>query len=247
MYTTNLAKRMPDAYFAQLAASGMHHLNISVESLQPEIYERLRKGARHRVFQENWDKLLGACRNGPAPPRLRYNMMAYRSNLHELPGLVDLLFAEKLAWQVEVRYTFDEDHIPEPFRQSEYLRDAEWSWLEAQLAHHDPARLLLLTPPPDARSDGIAPRPAPPPVPPARTPAGTAPGVRHGPADIRPLHEAAATPASYPFGMRMDWNGTLSVYSEGRRADGLPLHTTHLETGIEQVEDVGAMIADLMR
>lgn len=236
MYTTNLAKRMPDAYFTQLAASGMHHLNISVESLHPETYERLRKGARFRIFAENWAKLLDACRIGPAPPRLRYNMMAYRSNLHELPGLVDLLFAEKLAWQVEVRYTFDEGHIPDSFRQAEYLRDSEWSWLEAQLAHHDPARLLLLTPPPEARTAEVAPRPAPAP--------GAVPASAPDPV---PDLSAPSTPPSYPLGMRMDWDGTLSVYTEGRRADGLPLHTTHLEVNIKAVEDISAMIAGLMR
>ena len=227
MYTSNLAKRMPDAYFAQLGASGMHHLNISVESLQPELYERLRKGARFRIFQENWGKLLDACRAGPAPPRLRYNMMAYRSNLQEIPGLVELLLAEKLAWQVEVRYTFDAPHIPDAFRQAEYLRDEDWAWLAAQFAHHDPARVVLVLPPPGVQH--VA-EPAGPHVP--------------GPAPAEP---PVPQLPSYPLGMRMDWDGTLVVYSEAVGPDGVPQHTNHLQTNIADVTDPRALVADLLR
>ena len=38
-----LARRMPPVYFEWLAESGMHHLNISIESVKPELYERMRK------------------------------------------------------------------------------------------------------------------------------------------------------------------------------------------------------------
>ena len=146
-YTTNLAKRMPQAYFDFLASAGMHHLNISVESLEPAIFEKMRKGARHHIFAENWDKLLAACAVGTAPPRLRYNLMAYRSNLREIPGMVEVLRRDKMAWQVEIRHTYDEPHIPAQFRQSEFLTTAEWAWLADALAEYDPEEVLLLLPP----------------------------------------------------------------------------------------------------
>ncbi len=218
MYTTNLAKRMPDAYFAQLGASGMHHINVSLESLVPETYERLRKGARYGIFHENWAKLIAACATGTAPPRLRYNMMAYRSNLHELPGLVDLLLTEKLAWQVEIRYTFDEAHIPDAFRTAEYLDESGWDWLAAQLAHHDPLRVLLLRPPASA-----------------------------GPASTNSIAVDTVIPRpSYPLGMRIDWDGTLFVYSETTGAGGIPVHTNHLTTAVAELNDPAAFIRDLV-
>lgn len=235
MYTSNLAKRMPDAYFAQLGASGMHHLNISLESLVPETYERLRKGARFPIFQQNWAKLLDACRAGSAPPRLRYNMMAYRSNLHEIPGLVQLLLDEKLAWQVEVRYTFDEPHIPQAFRAAEYLRDEEWTWLQAQLAHHDTSRVLLMLPPPGARLAA----PAPP------SPAVSEADDGEAPPAPDPVIDELIRP-SFPLGMRIEWDGRLFVYSEAAGADGVPRHTNHMVTNIREVRDPTELIARMM-
>jgi organic radical activating enzyme len=147
MFTTNLAKRMPDSYFASLAASGVHHINVSVESLDPAIFEKMRKGARFKIFSENWEKLLTAWRAEANPPRLRYIMMAYQSNLSEIPGLVKYLRQERLAYQVEVRYTYDMDHIPADFREAEYMHDADWVWLAEQLSIYNPDEVQLSTPP----------------------------------------------------------------------------------------------------
>jgi sulfatase maturation enzyme AslB (radical SAM superfamily) len=155
MFTTNLAKRMPASYFAGLAASGVHHINVSVESLDAAIFERFRKGSRFPIFKENWEKLLTAWRAEAAPPRLRYIMMAYQSNLAEIPSLVKFLREECLAHQVEIRYTYDMDHIPLEFRQAEYLRDADWDWLAAQLSGYDPDEVHL-SPPPEPIEDAPA-------------------------------------------------------------------------------------------
>jgi wyosine [tRNA(Phe)-imidazoG37] synthetase (radical SAM superfamily) len=153
-YTTNLAKRMPASYFKALAESGIHHINISIESFDPAVYERMREGARYRIFQENWDALLQAFAQVPAPPRLRYNMMAYRSNKTDLPAIVQRLFDEKQAWQVEARFTYDRTHIQADFRAAEYLTTAEWQEVKKALAHHDPERLILVLPPGEQGIDG---------------------------------------------------------------------------------------------
>ncbi|EQD45607.1 molybdenum cofactor biosynthesis protein A, partial [mine drainage metagenome] len=115
-YTTNLAKRMPQAYFAWLADSGLHNINVSIESRNPALYERMRKGARYRIFQENWDHLLAAFAQGSAPPALRYIAMAYKANFRELPDLVAFLIERRRAAQVEIRFTFDVAHLPAAFR-----------------------------------------------------------------------------------------------------------------------------------
>ena len=146
-YTTNLAKRMPDEYFELLAESGLHHINISIESLDPVVYERMRKGARFRIFKDNWDRLVPAFARGTAPPRLRYISLAYKSNYRELPQLVEHLLNERGGAEVEIRHTYDVPHIPADFRAREYLDRDEWFWLRDALAHHAPEQVLLVLPP----------------------------------------------------------------------------------------------------
>ena len=146
-YTTNLAKRMPDAYFATLADSGLSNINVSIESRDPAIYERMRKGARFRIFMENWDKLLTAFAKGVAPPPLRYIAMAYKSNYREIPELIDYLRNERNAWKVEIRDTYDVAHIPPEFRAAEFLEPAEWRWLRDALAQYSPHEVVLVLPP----------------------------------------------------------------------------------------------------
>jgi MoaA/NifB/PqqE/SkfB family radical SAM enzyme len=157
-YTSNFARRMPNVYYDTLADSGIRHVNISIESRDPAVYERMRKGARHHIFMESWEKLLAACASGSAPPKLRYIIMAYQSNLREIPELVEYLRNERLASHVEVRHTFDQAHIPADFRASEYLVDADWRWLQAKLADHA-AHDLTFWPPPGFVGGESGPRP----------------------------------------------------------------------------------------
>lgn len=145
-FTTNLAKRMPAEYYATLAASGLHHVNLSFESLDPPTYERLRAGARFRIFRESWDALLAAFRAVPRPPGIRYNLMAYRSNLAELPGLARHLIEERDALQVEIRDTLDCAHIPRDFALSEYLDRDGWLRLLEGLAGLPQEKLMLIGP-----------------------------------------------------------------------------------------------------
>ena len=220
MYTTNLARPMPDDYFRMLGDSGLHHLNISLESLDPAIYERMRKGARWRIFSANWEKLLAAVKTGSAPPRLRYNLLAYKSNLAEIPGLVALLRAEKLAWQVEVRHTFDVAHMPDGFRQSEFLDHQDWAWLGRELAGY-PAEALVLVPPPAPASAHAPEEP-----------------LLSGPPSRGPLSTESGWPAiPRPLNIRMEWDGKLIVYGEWQGAEGQREHEQFVVTNINYLRD----------
>jgi len=147
-FTTNIAKRLPASFFEWLSGTALHHINISIESLRPELYERMRKGARHRIFMENWDAVLHAFARGVYPPRIRYIAMVYNSNVDELPELVRYLLEERRAWEVELRWTFDVPHLDPAFRAAEFLTPERWLRLRDELAHVPADRLKLLLPPP---------------------------------------------------------------------------------------------------
>jgi len=224
-FTTNLAKRMPLSYFEGLANSGMSHINISVESLDPVVYERMRKGARFSIFQENWDKLLEVFIATPGAPRIRYNMMAYRSNMLEIPRLAEHLRREKHGTQIEIRNTFDGPQIDAEFRNFEFLTTAEWAWLAEQLKHWPQDEVLLLTPPGGKGFDRYN-DPTPPPRPPPDPNSGD------------PAYTVVPGPAPRPFSIRISWDGTLIVYAERQRAPGEPpTHSNYLFTNVRELED----------
>jgi MoaA/NifB/PqqE/SkfB family radical SAM enzyme len=195
-YTSNFARRMPSEYYEFLADSGIHHINISIESLDPAIYERMRKGARHRIFKENWDILLNALRAGKAPPKLRYITMAYKSNLREIPALVEHLLTERDGAEIEVRYTYNEPHIPADFARAEYLDEDEWLWLRDQLAHRLDRTVMLSMPPGVGESKAPAAETV-------EAPAG--PPSSSDPDFIPP----GFLPGRYGF--RLTWDGTMEV------------------------------------
>jgi MoaA/NifB/PqqE/SkfB family radical SAM enzyme len=186
-FTTNLAKRMKPEYFEFLAHGGFANVNISIESLDPEIYERMRKGARHRIFVENWDKLIAAFAEGAAPPFLRYIVMVYKSNLREIPALVDHLLSARRADEIQLRFTFDVPHIPPEFRAAEFVDQADWDWLARKVAHYPAQKVQVIR---DPTQD----------LPPERKPVG--PGGAQA-------EKGVILPGRFEF--QTSWDGTIRV------------------------------------
>ncbi len=235
-FTSNIAKRMPPGYFAWLADSGLHHINISIESRDPAIYERMRKGARYRIFAANWDLLMQALPDGSAPPQIRYIAMAYKSNLRELPELVAYLLAERQAGQVELRYTYDVPHIPADFKASEYLAAEDWHWLKDQLAGYAPDKVVLIAPPNDA----------PPPVPAA----GRAASRKQDdppPEPLLPPDETEIAPVlSGRYMFRVSWDGSVRVQGVRQDSRGEDARERQLmNTNIRDLPDPDALFAQL--
>ncbi len=190
-FTTNLAKRMKPEYFRFLADGGFANVNISIESLDPAIYERMRKGAKHRIFMENWDALVAAFAQGSAPPFLRYIVLVYNSNLREIPSLVDHLLTQRRADEIQLRFTFDVPWIPQDFRDAEYVRDEDWDWVAAQVAHHPAHKVQVI-----------------------RSPAAEAPALAAPAAETRGAVADAPSagvvlPGRYEF--ETSWDGTIKV------------------------------------
>ncbi len=213
MFTTNLAKRMPAEYFAALAGSGVSHINISLESLDPEIFERMRKGARWNIFKDNWDRLIAAWAAAEAPPRLRYIIMAYRSNRDEIPGLVAYLRASRRPWQIEVRHTYNALHIPADFRAKEFLRAADWAWLAGELGGYHVDEVMLIPPPGGESLEA-------PPAAPLVEDVMPDPMISESSESIEIVTEEIVTDFSdgrrlmQPFNLQIDWDGKLVVYGK---------------------------------
>lgn len=236
-YTTNLAKRMPAEYFETLANSGLNFLNISIESLDPAVYERMRKGARHKIFLQNWEALLNAFRVGSNPPKLFYIIMAYRSNLKEIPGLVKELRENRLASNINVRYTFPVGHTAASFRDSEFLDDADWQWLRSELSIYPPEEVVLWIPPPLAAREAMEA---------ARAAAAAGPEAAPAPGMEEP--PPGAIPELGIVEMHLSWDGSLVVRpSYCRGATDIEVAGGALATvNVAEISDVGGFLRDII-
>ena len=183
----------------------------------------MRKGARHRIFQENWDVLMTALAGAARPTPIRYIAMAYKSNLRELPALTRYLIDERRAWQVEIRYTYDVAHLPPAFRAAEFLDAADWAWLAGELAGYPAQQVQLLVDPQAHAAPDVAPGAAPAAAAAAALPPGVLPG--------RTM-------------FRLSWDGTLKVVGVLAASRDSAIEAVVMDTNIHAIVDPAAFFAD---
>ena len=125
-FTTNLAKPMREDQFASWANSGLHHINISFDTLNPELFGVIRKFGRYTVFEKNLNTLTSVFRSFPSAPRLRYITMALKCNLDEIPAIIERTHREWLWTENEIRYTYNVEHFSDTFRKTFFLSKEDW-------------------------------------------------------------------------------------------------------------------------
>jgi molybdenum cofactor biosynthesis enzyme MoaA len=147
-FTTNLTRPLPDELIETIAGSGLHHINVSYDSFDEEVFAMLRKHGRLKMFRQNLDRVLAAFSRVRNPPFIRYITMAYRSNVAEIPSMVTWMNDSGNAMEVEIRYTFNTANISEDFRREQFLEKDEWLALKARLDAL-PYKNVSLSMPPD--------------------------------------------------------------------------------------------------
>lgn len=90
MMTTNLCKlKLSGEIIDAIANSGFGHVNVSLDSLVPETFETLRRGASHEVFKRNLDSLANAIIRRQGKTRLKFITLVFNENIRELDAIVD--------------------------------------------------------------------------------------------------------------------------------------------------------------
>jgi molybdenum cofactor biosynthesis enzyme MoaA len=152
-FTSNLTRPLPDALIETIARSGLHHINVSLDSFDDELFAFLRKHGRVKTFRQNLDRVLAAFEQVANAPFVRYITMAYRSNMAEIPRLVRWMNESGRAREIEIRYTFNTANITEDFRREQFLNRDEWLGLKAALEELPFNNYTLSMPPDDYNRD----------------------------------------------------------------------------------------------
>ena len=132
-FTLNLAKTLPDEMFEAFSHTGIHHINVSFDSLTPHVFEKLRKGAKFETFIDNLQRMVTIFSRVPDAPPLQYITIALKSNLAEIPELVKMCHTRYLAADSEIRPPWTAPSNAE-FLKKEMLDMEEWNGLEKELA-----------------------------------------------------------------------------------------------------------------
>jgi pyruvate-formate lyase-activating enzyme len=102
-FTTNLAAPLSDDFLVQLSHVNLSFINISLDSLVPETFEMMRKGAKYERFLGNLERLVAIFQREPSAPRLRYITVLCKRNLAEIEALIAVTSQKYLAIEHEFR------------------------------------------------------------------------------------------------------------------------------------------------
>jgi MoaA/NifB/PqqE/SkfB family radical SAM enzyme len=192
-FTTNLSTKIRRQDLQRLSRVNVHHINISIDSLQRETFEKLRQKANFEVFIDNLRCLAEVFSRAAHPPRIRFTTMALKPNLHEIPNLVETCAQKYLAYTHEIRHVYPVPHLSSQWKQDNLISNHDWQELRV-FAEETPYNCELVPPPPvyypgDHQSY-------------SRQPTGIS---ANGPA-------SAAN--SLPFGLNVKSDGTVSLYGK---------------------------------
>ena len=148
-FTTNLARRMDDAMFQSWVDAGLHHVNVSMDTLDAGLFTVLRKHGRLEVFLDNLNRMVKVFRASGKPPKIRYITLVFESNFDELEGIVRRGYEEWMSSEHEVRYMYNMAHSPDDFRRDHLPTRDRWPELQARLDQLA-APHVVVCPPEDA-------------------------------------------------------------------------------------------------
>jgi MoaA/NifB/PqqE/SkfB family radical SAM enzyme len=186
-FTTNLAADLDEEVFRRLSRLRLGFVNVSVDSLDPAVYPRLRRGGDLGRHLANLERLTAAFAAAPAPPELRVITMALRPNRPEIRRLVERCSRDFAVARHEIRYIYANPYLSLEWKRDNLLTPGEWQELQKDCAG---LPCVLFPPPPGYYTEDRAPysqpggSPGGPPAPPLALRIDAA-----GRAELEPLGE----------------------------------------------------------
>lgn len=190
-FTTNLCRKLSSQDFQRLSRVNVHHINISLDSLHQDTFEKLRQKANFEYFIDNLRGLVEVFSGAVRPPRLRYTTVALKPNLDEIPTLVETCAQKYLAYTHEIRHVYQVPHLSSQWKQDNLISNHDWQQLRV-FAEESPYKCEVVLPPPVYYPDDH------------QSYSRQLTGI--------PSHGSAANANSLPLGLNVRSDGTVSLY-----------------------------------
>lgn len=147
-FTTNLTLPIPDESFKRLSRLHLSYINISLDSLNPGIYESIRQGAKFDRFKDNLERMVKIFSSENSPTPLRYITVVLNSNFHEIPQLVETCHRHYLSSCNEIRFVYQAGHLSLEWKKENLITNPQWAELEDFCARSG-YNTAILPPPPE--------------------------------------------------------------------------------------------------
>jgi molybdenum cofactor biosynthesis enzyme MoaA len=192
-FTTNLSTKLSRQDFQRLSRVNIHHINISIDSLHRDTFEKLRQKANFELFIDNLRCLKEVFSGAARPPRLRYTTVALKPNLDEIPNLVETCAQKYMAYTHEIRHVYQVPHLSSQWKQDNLVSSHDWQQLRL-FAEETPYNCEVVPPPPVYYPEDDQPY--------SRKSTGVSP------------NDPAFTANSLPLGLNVQSDGTVSLYGK---------------------------------
>ena len=150
-FTTNLCRPLSEEMLRDILTANLHHINISIETLQKDRYLELCGSKNFDSFRSNLDRLAAVYQTLPPGkrPKLYYISMILKANCEELPEIVRLTQEKLCAYRNELRTPFIDSYENMGWNYDQFMEPQQCGELEAYLRAENRrllARQLLKAP-----------------------------------------------------------------------------------------------------
>ncbi|OVE74396.1 hypothetical protein BVX94_00500 [bacterium B17] len=136
-FTSNLAKPISDNDIKKLALSGIDHINISVDTLDPELMANIRKGIKYSVFHDNLMRIVDIFKKEPSAPKLNYITILLKDNLNECLSILKKCSVDYHANSHEFRCFWFHDYHDNEWISEHSINKNDWLELEDKLKNRN--------------------------------------------------------------------------------------------------------------
>jgi len=129
-FTTNLVKQIPDETLHRLAKTEISYVNISLETFNEALYNKL-TGTKQSHFFDNLSRLAPIFSKYPFAPKLIFTTMILKDNKDELISLAKTVHSKYNPVHHQFRTPFINDNICENEEYTEYIKNQLFTKEEA--------------------------------------------------------------------------------------------------------------------
>jgi len=155
-FTTNLAKTLSDEEIEKMSLSGIDHINISLDTLNQNLFETIRNGIKYSTFHHNLNRIVTVFKHTATAPKINFITILIKDNINECRSILEKCATDFHANNNEFRCFWFHDYHDQKWLTKQTITKNDWITLKEQLQSQN-KRFSLgeYIDPPTVKKEGI--------------------------------------------------------------------------------------------